>query len=80
MGSLGGAGQVDATTADNSNTILYALFAVVALVSGPICNYLGPKVTLAFGGIGYGLYAASFWVRRMTFISNRGVVLICTAT
>ncbi len=62
MASLGGAGQVDATTADNSNTVLYALFAVIALVSGPICNYLGPKVTLAFGGVGYALYAASFWV------------------
>ncbi|KAF8907765.1 major facilitator superfamily domain-containing protein [Mucidula mucida] len=73
MASLGGAGQVDATTADNSNTVLYALFAVIALVSGPICNYLGPKVTLAFGGVGYALYAASFWCYNHT--ANDGFVL-----
>lgn len=61
LASLGGGGQLDATLADESNTILYSLFAVLCLVSGSVCNYFGPKITLAFGGVGYSLYAASFW-------------------
>ncbi|KAI5831396.1 MFS general substrate transporter [Schizophyllum commune Tattone D] len=73
LGSIGGAGQLDATTADNSNTVLYALFAAIALISGPVCNYLGPKVTLAFGGVGYALYAASFWCFNHT--ANDGFVM-----
>jgi MFS family permease len=59
--SLGGAGQLSATTADNSNTILYVLFAVVSIVAGPIVNAMGPRITLSVGALGYALYGASFW-------------------
>lgn len=71
--SLGGAGQVNAHTADNSNTILYVLFAVVSIVAGPIVNALGPRITLALGALGYALYGASFWSYNEDF--NSGFVL-----
>jgi hypothetical protein len=59
--SLGGAGQLNATTADNSNTILYVLFATLSIVAGPVVNALGPRITLSLGALGYALYGASFW-------------------
>lgn len=61
LSALGGGGQVDPTTSNNANTILYSLFCALALVSGSVCNFLGPKVTLATGGIGYSLLSASYW-------------------
>ncbi|GAD92151.1 conserved hypothetical protein [Paecilomyces variotii No. 5] len=61
LSALGGGGQVDPTTSNNANTILYSLFCVFALMSGSVCNFLGPKITLASGGIGYSLLSASFW-------------------
>ncbi|KAJ5730686.1 uncharacterized protein N7483_005194 [Penicillium malachiteum] len=61
LSALGGGGQVDPTTSNNANTILYSLFCAFALVSGSVCNFLGPKVTLAAGGIGYSLLSASYW-------------------
>lgn len=61
LSALGGGGQVDPTTNNNASTILYGLFCVLSLTAGSVCNYLGPKVTLAAGGVGYSLYSASFW-------------------
>lgn len=61
LSALGGGGQVDPTTSNNANTILYSLFCVFSLMSGSVCNFLGPKITLAAGGIGYSLLSASFW-------------------
>lgn len=61
LSSLGGGGQVDPTTSNIANTILYSLFTIFALMAGSVCNFLGPKVTLATGGIGYSLLSASFW-------------------
>lgn len=60
--SLGGSGQVDATTADNANTVLYALFAALALFAGSIINRFGTRITLSLGALGYAVYGASFWV------------------
>ncbi|KAI9741687.1 MAG: hypothetical protein M1834_000072 [Cirrosporium novae-zelandiae] len=57
---LGGGGQIDATTADNTNVALYSTFAVVGFFAGSIANRLGIKWTIAFGGTGYFLYVASF--------------------
>ncbi|KAJ5538874.1 hypothetical protein N7494_008353 [Penicillium frequentans] len=61
LSALGGGGQIDPTTSNNANTILYSLFCAFALVSGSVCNFLGPKITLATGGIGYSLLSASYW-------------------
>lgn len=59
LGGLGGGGKADATLADNMNTALYSTFAVFGFFGGTIVNKLGIKITLAFGGIGYCIYAIS---------------------
>ncbi|KAG6005994.1 hypothetical protein E4U21_007487 [Claviceps maximensis] len=59
LGGLGGGGKTDATLADNMNTALYSTFAVFGFFGGTFINKLGVKYTLAFGGIGYCIYAAS---------------------
>lgn len=59
LGGLGGGGKVDATLADNMNTALYSTFAVFGFFGGTFVNKMGIKVTLAFGGIGYCIYATS---------------------
>ncbi|KAI6713222.1 DUF895 domain membrane protein [Marssonina coronariae] len=74
LGGLGGGGKTDATLADNmarhhppppslsSNTALYSTFAVFGFFGGTFVNKLGVKFTLAFGGIGYCIYAISLLV------------------
>ncbi|KAA8912244.1 hypothetical protein TRICI_003573 [Trichomonascus ciferrii] len=75
--SLGGSGQLDPTTSENANTILYALFAFVALLSGSITNYFGPRITLSIGALGFALYGASFW--SFNHNQNKGFVLFAGA-
>jgi hypothetical protein len=60
LSGLGAGGQVDPQAQNDANTALYSTFAVVAFFSGTIANTLGVRVTLAFGGLGYSIYAASF--------------------
>jgi len=62
LGGLGGGGKTDATLADNMNTALYSTFAVFGFFGGTFVNKLGIKMTLAFGGIGYCIYAISLLV------------------
>jgi len=62
LGGLGGGGKTNATLADNMNTALYSTFAVFGFFGGTFVNKLGVKVTLAFGGIGYCIYAISLLV------------------
>lgn len=57
---LGGGGQVDTTAQNDASTALYSTFAVVGFFSGTLANMIGVKGTLAFGGVGYCIYAASF--------------------
>ncbi|KAF7194445.1 UNC93-like protein [Pseudocercospora fuligena] len=78
LAALGGGGQVNPTTSNNANTILYSLFAAFSLLAGSVTNYLGPKWTLATGGVGYSLLAASFWCYNHT--KNRGFVYFGGAT
>jgi hypothetical protein len=72
LSALGGGGQVNPTTNNKSSTILYSLFAVFSLFSGSVVNYLGPRVTLASGGVGYSLLTASYWSYNHT--ANKGFV------
>jgi hypothetical protein len=79
LSALGGGGQVSPATNNNSSTILYSLFAmsyslfaVFSLFSGSVVNYLGPRVTLASGGVGYSLLTASYWSYNHT--ANKGFV------
>ncbi|RFU24936.1 hypothetical protein B7463_g11399, partial [Scytalidium lignicola] len=62
LGGLGGGRKTDATLADNMNTALYSTFAVFSFFGGTFINILGIRWTLAFGGIGYCLYAISLSV------------------
>ncbi|KFY02013.1 hypothetical protein O988_02399 [Pseudogymnoascus sp. VKM F-3808] len=59
---LGGGGRDDPTLASNMNTALYSTFAVVGFFAGSVVNRLGVKLTLAFGGIGYMVYAIALLV------------------
>ncbi|KAF2453367.1 major facilitator superfamily domain-containing protein [Lineolata rhizophorae] len=60
LSGMGGGGQVDRTAANDANTALYSTFAVVSFFAGTFTNVLGIKTALAFGGIGYSIYIASF--------------------
>ncbi|KAK6350884.1 hypothetical protein TWF718_004066 [Orbilia javanica] len=77
LSGLGGGGQLDPTVADDSTVALYATFASVAFFSGSICNKIGVKATLSFGGFGYALYSASFLCYNHT--GNRGFVIFAGA-
>ncbi|KAK3320510.1 major facilitator superfamily domain-containing protein [Cercophora scortea] len=77
ISGLGAGGQVDATAQNNASTALYSTFAVVAFFSGTIANKLGVKLTLAFGGIGYCIYAASFL--SYSHNQNNGFVIFAGA-
>jgi MFS family permease len=60
LNGLGGGGQFDATTADNSLVAVYSTFSVVGFFAGSITNRLGIKLTLSLGGLGYCLYVSSY--------------------
>ncbi|KAI9061564.1 MFS general substrate transporter [Trametes sanguinea] len=61
VSNLGAGGLSDITLSDTSNGVLYGCFAVTGLVSGGICNLLGPRLTLFIGTLGYALYVGSLW-------------------
>ncbi|KAG0672442.1 hypothetical protein C6P40_003126 [Pichia californica] len=46
-------------TQDNSNVALYCTFAGVGFFAGTICNFVGARSCLIFGGTGYLVYAGS---------------------
>ncbi len=77
LGGLGGGGQVDATAQNDASTALYSTFAVVGFFSGTLANMLGVRATLAFGGLGYCIYAASFLCYNHT--QNHGFVVFAGA-
>ncbi|CAP61313.1 uncharacterized protein PODANS_3_10900 [Podospora anserina S mat+] len=74
---LGAAGQVDPGAQNDANTALYSTFAVVAFFSGTVTNIFGVKPTLAFGTLGYCIYAASFLSYNHN--QNRGFVVFAGA-
>lgn len=83
INGLGGGGQVNAHAGDASNTALYATFSVVGFFAGTIVNRLGVKLSMAFGGIGYTIYVASYLCYNHTanfgFIVFAGFLLGCCA-
>ncbi|KAH6622631.1 major facilitator superfamily domain-containing protein [Chaetomium tenue] len=74
---LGGGGRVDPSAQNDAATALNSTFAVVAFFSGTIANKLGVKATLAFGGLGYCIYTASFLSYNHN--ENRGFVVFAGA-
>ncbi|CAK7893895.1 hypothetical protein CAAN1_09S05006 [[Candida] anglica] len=73
LSGLGGAGISDKVTADNSTVALYATFATIGFFGGTICNIVGPRACLCFGGTGYALYAGSLLAYQHT--ANKGFVI-----
>ncbi|KAL3960441.1 hypothetical protein ACCO45_005558 [Purpureocillium lilacinum] len=74
---LGGGGQVDPTAQDHAGVALYSTFAVVGFFAGTFANRLGLRPTLAIGGLGYCIYAASFLSYSHT--ENVGFVIFAGA-
>ncbi|EAU31587.1 conserved hypothetical protein [Aspergillus terreus NIH2624] len=62
LGGLGGGGKADPKLADQMNLTLYSVFAVVGFFAGSIVNWIGIRLSLSFGGIGYCIYAISLLV------------------
>lgn len=62
-----GAAIDDVTTADHANVALYCTFCAVGFFAGSIVNVVGPKLCLAFGGVGYMIYSGSL----LSFLHNR---------
>ncbi|KAG9007219.1 hypothetical protein FRB93_008042 [Tulasnella sp. JGI-2019a] len=60
LNGLGGGGKVNATDSANSNVALYSTFAFTAFFAGSINNFLGPRITLLLGSMGYPLYIGSY--------------------
>ena len=77
LNGLGGGGQFNAATADNSNTALYSTFSVFGFFAGTFANRMGLKLTLSLGGFGYFLYIASYLCYNHT--ENEGFVIFAGA-
>ena len=60
LNGLGGAGQLNPKPSTDTNTALYATFAVFGFFGGTIVNRLGVKYAMAFGGIGYSVYVSAY--------------------
>lgn len=56
---IGNSGISNPKVADNANVALYSTFATIGAVGGVICNMIGPRLCLMFGGTGYLMYTAS---------------------
>lgn len=85
LNGLGGGGKdFDSSPASSdSNSALYATFAVVGFFSGTVTNTLGIKVALAFGGLGYSIYVSAYLCYNHTqnygFMIFAGFLLGCCA-
>lgn len=77
VNGLGAGGQVDAKPADDALTALYATFSVVGFFAGTFANKLGIRLTLSFGGFGYGLYVAALLCYNHT--KNAGFLIFSGA-
>ncbi|KAA1469677.1 MFS general substrate transporter [Dentipellis sp. KUC8613] len=60
LNGLGAGGQLDATTSANANVAVYSTFAGIGFFAGTINNYLGSRITLFLGSMGYALYVGSY--------------------
>jgi hypothetical protein len=74
---MGGGGQLDSSISAKANTALYTTFAVFGFTAGTFLNYFGAKATLAIGGFGYAVFAASYLCYNHT--QNQGFVIFAGA-
>lgn len=59
---IGNSGISDPRVADNANVALYSTFATIGAIGGVICNVIGVRACLMFGGTGYVMYVLSLLV------------------
>lgn len=59
---IGNSGISSASVADNANVALYSTFATIGAIGGVICNVVGVRACLMFGGTGYFIYTTSLLV------------------
>lgn len=59
---IGNSGISDPKVADNANVALYSTFATIGAIGGVICNVIGVRACLMFGGTGYVMYTLSLLV------------------
>lgn len=74
---IGGSGIEDHSVADNASVALYSTFATVGMIGGVICNIIGPRYCLLFGGTGYFVYTASLLCYHYT--KNAGFCIFAGA-
>lgn len=67
---IGNSGISDHKVADNANVALYSTFATIGAFGGVICNVIGIRACLMFGGTGYLMYTTSLLVFHYT--GNKG--------
>lgn len=72
-----GASISDVTTSNNAQVALYSTFASIGFFGGTICNMVGPRACLIFGGFGYALYSGSLLCFQHT--ENKGFVIFAGA-
>ncbi|KAG7661845.1 uncharacterized protein J8A68_004644 [[Candida] subhashii] len=72
-----GASISDKVTSDNASVALYSTFATIGFFGGTICNVIGVRASLMFGGIGYAIYASSLLCFNHT--ENKGFVIFAGA-
>lgn len=83
VNGLGAGGSMDPSHVNMANTALNSTFAVVGFCAGTIANWLGLRITLCFGGIGYFLYVAALFSYEKNgnvgFVVFAGALLGCCA-
>ncbi|KAF8517384.1 MFS general substrate transporter, partial [Hysterangium stoloniferum] len=83
LNNLGAGGIQDISLSDTANGVLYGFFALIGLISGGICNILGPPLTLFLGTLGYALYVGALWCHQTQgtrwFLIFAGAILGITA-
>ncbi|CAI5758418.1 unnamed protein product [Candida verbasci] len=72
-----GASIEDRVTSDNASVALYSTFATIGFFAGTICNSLGVRASLTFGGTGYAIYAGS--LLSFNHNQNKGFVIFAGA-
>lgn len=83
VNGLGAGGVADPHDINRANSGLYGTFAIIGFFGGSICNTIGLRPTLMFGGIGYFLYVIALLVYKHSqnagFLIFSGVFLGLTA-
>ncbi|KAJ1721771.1 hypothetical protein LPJ53_003758 [Coemansia erecta] len=79
LNAMGGAGQVDRTVSNNTNTGLYCTFIVFGVLGGSIVNLLGIRLTVSLSCLTYALNTSSYiyynHTKRGAFTMATGPIL-----